>query len=334
MYEAEPLVQDWRGGLVENVHHGYLCAVDEDSKVIFSQGDPDTYIFYRSASKPIQALPVMALGLDKKYGLTPEETVIFSGSHAAEERHVAVLESILHKTGLSEDDLIVKPTAPGNQAAAERCVREGMPYRKLFHNCAGKHLACMMLQRELGGAVADYWRPESPAQNEILRTVAVLSEVKPETVKLGVDGCGVPVFAVPVHKVAAAYKNLAWPEKIADDKLREVTAAYVPLISQYPLMMRGTGFLCTEINLDDNLVAKGGAEGAYGCGLKRERTGIAMKLQDGTEAAWPLLLRGVFARLGYQNPQTDATLEKLGPVDVYNTLGNQVGRHELLFAQL
>ena len=74
------LVNEYRGELLDLVHFGYVCIVDENSNVIYHAGDENTMVFYRSASKPHQALPVIMRGLDKKYGLTDEETVIFAGS--------------------------------------------------------------------------------------------------------------------------------------------------------------------------------------------------------------------------------------------------------------
>ena len=38
---------------------GYLCIVDEHSRVLYSVGDPNAVVYYRSSSKPIQALPVI-----------------------------------------------------------------------------------------------------------------------------------------------------------------------------------------------------------------------------------------------------------------------------------
>jgi L-asparaginase II len=331
MFKAEPLICEYRGGIVENVHYGYICLVDESSKPLFCAGDPEAYIYYRSSSKPIQALPLIAGDLDKKYGLSPEETVIFSGSHAGEEFHVRALESILEKTGLDEDTLILKPAWPGDARAREALVHEGLPPRKIYHNCAGKHIASMLLQRELGGPPEDYWRPESPAQREIIRAVAELSEIKAEDVKLGVDGCGVPVFAVPVSNFAAAYKNLACVDTIRDDPLREAAARYVPLIHAYSRMMRGTGLLCSLINDDPNILGKGGAAGAYGFGMKAERRGAALKLQDGTEAAWPHLIRGLLEQMGYRNRETLDMLKRLDSGRILNSNGAEVGYSELLF---
>ena len=52
----------------------------------------------------------------------------------------------------------------------------------------------MLTQREMGGDVGS-WKVGSVGQNEVLRTMSVLSEYPEEKVVIGIDGCGVPVFA-------------------------------------------------------------------------------------------------------------------------------------------
>ena len=86
---APVLAEEYRGEILDLVHHGYICVVDKDNRVVAFVGDPEQVVFYRSASKPLQALPVIARGLDKQYGLTEEETVIFAGSHLGEDFHIA-----------------------------------------------------------------------------------------------------------------------------------------------------------------------------------------------------------------------------------------------------
>lgn len=141
------LSQETRGGLLDLTHWGHIAVVDENSHVICSAGDPEAVVFYRSASKPVQALPVLARRLDEKYGITPEESVIFAGSHAGEPFHVAALESIFKKAGLREEDLVMNPAVPANTPANEARIRAGEGPRKFFHNCAGKHAALMILQK-------------------------------------------------------------------------------------------------------------------------------------------------------------------------------------------
>jgi len=187
MSDTVRLTEEFRGGLLDLTHYGYISIVDEKGKVIYSAGDPEAMVFYRSASKPVQALPVIAHHLDEKYGFTDEETVLFAGSHLGESFHVNALKSIMKKADLNPEDLIMKPTVPGSTEANEERIRQGLPKSKLYHNCSGKHAALMLTQREMGGDVKDYWKVGSVGQNEVLRTMSVLSEYPEEKVVIGIE---------------------------------------------------------------------------------------------------------------------------------------------------
>ena len=97
MSDTVRLTEEFRGGLLDLTHYGYISIVDEKDKVIYSAGDPEAMVFYRSASKPVQALPVIAHHLDEKYGFTDEETVLFAGSHLGESFHINALKSIMKR---------------------------------------------------------------------------------------------------------------------------------------------------------------------------------------------------------------------------------------------
>lgn len=329
MASYEPLVCEYRGEILDLTHVGYFCMVDERSQVISAVGSPEEIVYYRSASKPIQALPVIAMGLDQKYGITEEESVIFAGSHAGEPFHVRALESIFEKAGLKEEQLIMHPACPAEKQAYLDWVRSGQEKRKFLHNCAGKHAALMLGQRALGGRLEEYWQIEAPIEQEVRRTIAVLSETTPEQVQIGVDGCGVPVFAVAMRQIAAAFKNLACPTLIKDDRLAQAAAAFVPRIHRYPHMMRGTGYLCSRINEDENLIGKGGANAVYGLGLKKERIGIAVKAADGCEDIWPFVIAAALRQIGYKNEETLSMLDSLHGADIRNDNDLVVGRWEM-----
>ena len=134
-----------------------------------------------------------------------------------------------------------------------------------------------------------------------------------------------------MKNIAIAYKNLACIDTIRDDTLRETARRYVPRIHEYPHMMRGTGYLCSLINHDANIVAKGGANGVYGIGLKKERLGISFKLKDGTEAVWPLIIREIFRQIGYFNAETDAMLRSLNSGVTVNDNDTPVGEVKAVF---
>ena len=55
MRDTAILTEEYRGDILDLIHEGYICVVDENGEVIKSAGDPEAIVFYRSASKPIQA---------------------------------------------------------------------------------------------------------------------------------------------------------------------------------------------------------------------------------------------------------------------------------------
>ncbi|MBQ2690610.1 MAG: asparaginase [Clostridia bacterium] len=325
------LIEEYRGGLLENTHYGYICVVDKDSNVVYSAGDVNSKVFYRSASKPVQALPTIAMGLDREFGLTDTECAIFAGSHTAQDVHVNALESIMRKAGIDENDLIMKPAVPADVQSNEERIRKGIPPRKVFHNCSGKHLSLMLLQRRLTGSVKGYHEISSPAQQTVLRAMAIASEVDKEDIGIGIDGCGVPVFAVPIKNIACAFKNLARPEKMADEELAEAARRFVPMINANPIMLRGRGFICGNINRDQNLIGKGGAMGVYGVALKEEGLGISLKIADGTDYLWPFLLAGIFREIGYNKQETLDMLYSLNSGIIRNDNDLVVGEAKNVF---
>ena len=102
MSDTVRLTEEFRGGLLDLTHYGYISIVDEKGKVIYSAGDPEAMVFYRSASKPVQALPVIAHHLDEKYGFTDDDLFFrVLGEHAHGAQHYVLsdgadLPVILH----------------------------------------------------------------------------------------------------------------------------------------------------------------------------------------------------------------------------------------------
>ena len=63
---TQALFEEYREGILECIHYGTVCVVNSQG-ILASAGDTDWLCFYRSASKPLQSLPVLLHGLDKKY---------------------------------------------------------------------------------------------------------------------------------------------------------------------------------------------------------------------------------------------------------------------------
>jgi len=312
------LIHEYRGGVLENIHPGRICIVGDSGKLVCSIGDAYAPTYFRSTSKPLQALPVIIHGLDSKYELSGKELAIIASSHSGEPTHLKVILGLLEKTGFSEDDLIMLPV--------------GNPPRKALHNCSGKHIGAMMLEKFLTGDHKGYWKPDSAAQKEITSMISYMTSLPAENIAIGVDGCGVPVFAVPQVNIAMAYLLLACPDMIGNAETREAARMIVYHMNDNPLMIGGTGSLCCLLNGDKNIVAKSGAQGVYALGLKKERLGISIKNEDGDEKSMPITVAEILRQLDYDNADTIAGLEGLAPSTVFNDNGIPVGSKTAVFS--
>ena len=328
---AERLVEEYRGEVLENTHDGFIAIVNDEGKVVSSVGDISTEVYYRSASKPIQALPVLAWGLDKVYGFTEQELAIMAASHRGEDFHVAAVLGILEKIGCSEEDLCMLPVYPSHVESKQAVQRAGGSKRKVYHNCSGKHAAILSMARHLGVPIEAYWKPEHPAEQAILRTISLFTEVQPSAIRIGVDGCGVPVFAVPVQNMALGAMKLACPDCIEDASMAFAAKRLGEIISRWPLYITGTDYICSMVNMDSNLFAKGGAKGVYTIGMRAERLGIAFKVRDGSEDTWPLIINEIFRQIGYDNPAGRDRMLKLARPEMINDNGEIVGEIRPVF---
>ncbi|MCQ6561428.1 asparaginase [Paenibacillus mendelii] len=325
------LVEEYRGGTLENVHYGAITVVDEKGKVLYKAGDPDHMTFLRSAAKPFQAIPVMKRRVDEVYGLSGQEAALFAASHRGEAFHIDALDSILRKTGIQEEGLHCCATYPLNEDAKAERHRDHEPKRKIFHNCSGKHSGLIALSKHMGWDEKTYYKPEHPVQKEILEALAYIAEVPEASIPQGIDGCGLPIFALPLNKIALAYLKLACPDLIDDAATRDAAARMARLMNEYPDMIADTQFVCSALLKDPNLAAKGGAKGVYGIGLRKERIGISLKVSDGSEQVWPCIIASILEHIGYDNKDTINRLYALVPNTIVNDGGTVVGERRAVF---
>lgn len=330
-FVEEVLVEEYRGDTLECVHCGQICGVGHDGQVKYAVGDTDRFTFLRSSGKPIQALPMMMSGTASEYRFTEKEIAVMIGSHRAEPFHVEALESLMAKTGIGEDRLVCAPTYPLSQAAAEALLRKQGEKRSIYHNCSGKHLGVLSLCKSKGYPLDNYFEPEHPAQQQILGLLAYLANFPKDQVHIGTDGCGFPVFAIPLKHLATVYMKLACPDLIEDAEVRKAVAAIVKLMSDHYEMIAGTNRICSSLLMDPNIVAKGGAKGVYCFGLKKERLGFALKVTDGSEEEWPIIVASILEQIGYGNRDTIDRLYRLAPLEIRNDNNKVIGLNKPVF---
>ena len=286
-----PIATVWRGDLVESVHRGRHAVRDARGETLDSLGDPAGYVHLRSAAKPFQALPLVFSGAAEAFGISGEELAVACASHSAEPRHLAAVRSILRKAGLSEDDLQSGAHPPMHAPTAARLVKGGEEPRPIHGNCSGKHAGMLAVCAHAGWDPAGYRDPEGPLQRLVRRTVAKLCGLEPGDVKLAGDGCGVPVFALPLENLALGFARLGagGAEEFPEDLLEAVRKVR-DAMRAYPYMVAGTGRFDTRLMQATDLIAKSGAEGVFAAaslsGSDAEPGwGLALKVSDGAGRA-------------------------------------------------
>jgi L-asparaginase II len=289
--QPAPLVEVWRGHIVESRHRGHVAAVDGDGRLVARLGEPEAVTYLRSSGKPFQALPMVASGAADRFDFTPREIAVACGSHSGEPVHEETVAGMLKKIGLDESALKCGTHEPFSAEASAELRRRGEEARVLQNNCSGKHTGMLALALHLGAPIADYDQPDSPVQQAILRAVSQFSGVPEQEVARGTDGCGVPVFGLPVRAMALMYARLVAPAADFDAATQVACARIVAAMTGAPEMVGGTRErLDTEMMrvTDGRIISKIGAEGVYTVGVLPcepfpRGLGLALKIEDGED---------------------------------------------------
>lgn len=331
MNNAALLLEEWRGTIAETEFWGHLVGIDSQGTIRYQAGDPYYVTYLRSAAKPFQALPFFRRQLHKQYGLTLEEQAVLTASHRGQPFHVEALDSLLRKFNLNEDQLVCGATYPLHAPSHYQLCHECREERRLYHNCSGKHLGLLAVCLAEGYALEGYERVDHPLQREVLAAVSEMAGLPQEHIQLGIDGCGLPVFAMPLYNTAQAFLKLARPELIGDPATSEAVRDLTAAMNGRPEWVSGTRLICPALLKDSNIVAKGGAKGIYCFALKREGLAFAFKVLDGSEEKWPYLVASILLQIGYPDENTIGRLLELCPEEIRNSRGEIVGRHQAGF---
>jgi L-asparaginase II len=151
-----------------------------------------------------------------------------------------------------------------------------------------------------GWPLDSYRDPEHPLQEAVLR--AVLEATGLSSVKVGVDGCGVPVHAMPLQAMATIYARLTAPDRWGE--LESHVRRAVEAMRAEPYLVAGRNRVDTAVmEAGPGLVVKGGAEGLMCAAWPDRGIGAAVKVQDGApRAAGPALIH-TLASLGALAPE-------------------------------
>ncbi len=330
---SEVLVHVTRGKEVESLHRGDLVVIDCNASILYSIGDPYRKTYWRSAAKPFQVLPVIESGGIEKYGFTGEELAVMTASHGGEERHVRIVSEIFEKLGCDIDLLDCGVASPMNSGASKRVLKRGGIYQQVHNACSGKHSAMIALARLKGYPIEGYIKSNHPVQQEIFETIAQVTDLGKDEIGVGTDGCGVPVYYMPVFNMALAYARLARPECVKPDTRARALKIIAEAMTGHPYFVAGTERLDTHLMevTKGRLVAKLGAEAVYCVGVMGRGIGIAFKIDDGNYRAIDPVIIEILRRLDLITPEEFEELRDRWEVKIKNHRKEVIGVIKAVF---
>jgi len=339
----QPIFALTRGEVVESIHYGAVAVVDAQGRLVAWHGDAQAVTYLRSSAKPFQVLPLLEHGGGEVYGFTAQEVALMCASHSGTDEHVAVLQSIQAKTGVREAELLCGTHPLGHKPTIEAMRARGETVTPNRHNCSGKHTGMLAYARLRGGLHSPvsppYIDPTHPVQQDILNTFASMCDLPPVEVKVGIDGCSAPNFAVPLYHAALAFARLCDPADL-DVQCAAACRTVTQAMRAFPEMVGGPDSFDTHLMraMQGRLVCKGGAEGYQGIGLLpgalgtgSPALGIVFKVSDGDLKghsrpvgdprgyARPAIALEILRQMGLFDQQAQVSLSDYGPeFSLYN----------------
>jgi L-asparaginase II len=207
------LVQYSRGDHIESVHRGALCIATPSGDIFAAAGDLETPVFPRSAVKLIQALPLLESGAAQHFGLDDSRIALACASHNGETRHVEAVADWLHDVAADVSELECGCQPLSLQARSE--ANAPAAPTTLHNNCSGKHAGFITTGHYLGIPVEGYVERSHAIQQ---RVTAALSEVMDhdlQSAPTGVDGCGIPTYAIPLAVLARGVAQFDPPPSVS-----------------------------------------------------------------------------------------------------------------------
>lgn len=323
-YKSTKLLEYLRDGLVEQEHQGLIVKISSGgfaNKV----GEDCNYPFYlRSCAKPLQASLLIDFKTDKLLAMTSQEIAICCASHTGEECHVNTVKNLLNKIGLDESYLKCSLHKPLSKTEQEKLILSCRAENILQNNCSGKHAMMLAICKQNGWVVNDYYKPEHPVQVAIKEKIYELCEVKKQFPQTK-DGCGVPIYAMPLKNMVKGYLNLFLNEKYS--KIKE---AFI----KNPYLIGGEKRLDTAImGVNDKLIAKVGAGGLIIVLNLEKKEGLIVKIMDCDMKARAIVTIEALKQLSWldSNMLENDLIKAQNKKDILTLHGEKIGEGKCTF---
>lgn len=302
------LVEITRGPTVESVHEVDVAVVDASGSLVSGAGDPDRGVLARSALKPIQAVPLVSSGAANALDVSDEELALACASHNGEPGHVEAVTAWLGRLGFNVGHLECGSQRPGYEPASLALAVADEQPDATHNNCSGKHTGFLAVCLHNGIDPAGYIRPDHPLQFEyVTPAIAEFCSFALGRDEPGIDGCGIPVWEMPLEALARGWSRL--PSDPAGLRLIEAMRAH-------PWLVAGTNRSDTTMMSSAHrpIATKVGAEGVHCAVALDEGVAVAVKARDGASRAAEAAMWAMLDRLGLAEAHPKTILNRAGTV--------------------
>ncbi len=318
-----------RGGLTDCWFFGAAAAVTPEGRLVARVGDPELPAYLRSAAKPVQALPLVADGGVERFGLTDEDLALICSSHAGRPEQVGQVVDLLARGGFSPADLVCGAHPPLDEESARRLLVAGEEATALHNNCSGNHAGMLLSCRLAGLSAAGYETPAHPLNVRVGDLVARFSGLPAGDLEIGIDGCGLPAYRMPLAAAARAFAALADPTAAgivgeAERAMRRIVGA----MAAVPERVAGPGRFTTRLieATGGRIVGKEGAAGYYAAIVRGPAAmGLALKIAHGDGDSRDVAVLEILRQLGVLAAAELAELAEFHHRPIANRAGTVVG---------
>lgn len=323
-YCPAKILEYLRDGLIEQEHFGFLIKMSCYGSVQKIGDDKNYPFFMRSCMKPLIASLLIDFKLDEFYNMTSEEIAIGCASHAGEPCHVKTVKGFLDKIELDENYLKCSLHKPFSKTEQNKLLLTGEKENILQNNCSGKHAIMLAICKKMGWGVNEYYEREHPLQVAIRKKIYQLCEIEinyPETK----DGCGVPIYSMPLENMVKSYLNL-----FLDEKYSKIRDAFV----QNPYLIGGEDRFDTAIMVvNKNLIAKSGAGGLCIIVNLQQKEGIIIKIMDCDMKTRAICLIEALNQLGWLDEKMleNDLIKAQNKTDILTLHGEKIGQAKICF---
>ncbi|MCY0876555.1 MAG: asparaginase [Firmicutes bacterium] len=320
------LLEERRAAVVDNTHYGHVAVVDSQGNILHSCGDPFFLAYGRSALKPMQVLPLLETGAADHFSLTDEEIVLCAASHSAKDKQRELILQMLEKTGRSLQDLICGATPPPNPSDHDDIIRKEGELNRLCNCCSGVHAGMIATAVYCNESVHGYEDIEHPVQQRVFEAVCDVTHYPKARVNIGIDGCGIPTYAMPLAYMAWGFARLTKPE-LFTKKRGHAVERIVEAMVRYPEMIVEEDCYNTHLirALHGRVLAKEGAKGLFGFCDRERNIGVAFKIEDGNKECIPTITNELLRQLSIGTEQEQSALATYDRQDIVNTCQDAVG---------